>query len=224
MVHSGERKPEEIKEDVYSQLIWDTRVNESGISVEVSDGKVVLTGRVPTYPDLLEAEDDAYAVSGVRYVDNRLEVTYPTSFPTPRDPEVASKVLSLLEWNPNIDSKKINVSVECGQVTLAGSVGSLWQKHNAERITENVSGVIGVKNQLKVEPSRAVTDEDIRTDILSSLVRNSFPDVSMVNVHVKNFVVTLSGTVQDYLAYRAAEDIAGYTNGVVDVNNNLVIA
>ncbi len=224
MVRSGERKPEEIKKDVYSQLIWDTRVNESDINVEVSDGKVVLTGLVPTCPDRLEAEDDAYAVSGVRYVDNGLRVSYPPSFPTPRDPDIASKVRSLLEWNPNIDSKRIDVAVDCGQVTLMGSVGSIWQKYNAEHITENVSGVIGVRNQLKVEPPRTVTDEDIRTDIISSLVRNSFPDVTMVNVHVKDSIVTLSGTVNDYFECRTAEDIARYTNGVVDVNNNLVIA
>ncbi len=224
MTHSGERRPEEIKKDVYSQLVWDTRVNESDIDVEVSDGKVVLSGLVPTYPDLLEAEDDAYAVSGVRYVDNRLKVSYPPFSPTPGDAEIAAKVRSLLEWNPNIDATKIDISVDCGQVSLKGAVESIWQKYNAERTIENVRGVMGVRNRLKVDPPRAVTDEDIRTDILSSLVRNSFPDVNLVNVHVKDFVVTLSGTVHDYSTCRLAEDIARYTNGVVEVNNNLVIA
>jgi osmotically-inducible protein OsmY len=224
MTGIGEKRPEEIKREVYSQLVWDTRVNESDIDVEVKDGKVVLKGLVPTYLDLWEAEDDAYAVEGVRYVENRLKVSPPPNFPVPGDGDIASKLGSLLEWNPNIDARDIDISVERGLVTLRGSVDSIWQKYNAGRIAEDVYGVMGVNNELKVEPAAPVTDEDIRTDVISSLIRNSFIDAGMVYVYVKNCVVTLSGTVHDYYAYRTAEDISRYTRGVVDVNNNLVIA
>jgi osmotically-inducible protein OsmY len=224
MTEISEKKPEEIKNEVYSQLVWDTRVNESDIDVEVKDGKVVLKGVVPSYLDLWEAEDDAYAVEGVRYVENRLKVAPPPNFPVPGDADIASKLYSLLEWNPNIDARHIDIGVGRGMVTLRGSVDSIWQKYNAGRIAEDVSGVVGVRNELKVEPAQAVTDEDIRTDVIASLVRNSFIDASMVNVHVMHYVVTLSGTVHDYYAYRTAEDISRSTRGVVDVNNNLVIA
>jgi osmotically-inducible protein OsmY len=224
MTGMSEKKPEEIRHEVYSQLIWDTRVNESGIDVEVKDGKVILKGMVPTYLDLWEAEDDAYAVEGVRYVENRLKVSPPPDFPVPGDADIASKLYSLLEWNPNIDARGVDISVDRGLVTLGGFVESVWQKYDAGRIAEDVSGVVGVVNELKVEPRTAVTDEDIRTDIISSLFRNSSIDAGMVNVHVKSCVVTLSGTVHDYYAYRSAEDISRSTRGAVDVNNNLVIA
>ncbi|HNY64231.1 MAG TPA: BON domain-containing protein [Deltaproteobacteria bacterium] len=224
MAEGSERKPEEIRQEVYSQLVWDTRVNASDIDVEVKDGKVILKGLVPSYLDVWEAEDDAYAIEGVRYVENRLKVSPPPHFPVPGDPEIASKVRSLLEWNPNIDARGIDISVDRGLVTLMGTVESIWQKHSAGRIAEDVAGVVGVNNEISVEPSVAVTDEDIRTDIIGTLVRNSFIDAGMVNVHVKHCVVTLSGTVHDYYAYRTAEEISRSTQGVKDVNNNLVIA
>lgn len=218
------RRQEEIKKDVHSQLVWDCRVNESDIDVDVLDGKVILTGAVPTYSDLLEAEEDAYTVSGVRYVDNRLRVTPTDAYPVPGDEDIASKLRSLLEWNQDIDAERIDIAVDDGLVTLMGTVDSIWQKYHAEHIAENVPGVLGVSNRLVVQPARRFSDEDIRSKILSSIDRNTSIEVGMINVYVKHGIVTLSGTVADYQAYRTAEEIARYTNGVVDVNNNLVIA
>lgn len=223
MDETGARRPDEIRREVCSQLLWDTRVDESDIDVEVKDGKVILKGLVPTYLDLWEAEDDAYAVEGVRYVENRLKVSLPPNWPVPGDGDIAIKLRSLLEWNPNIDARNVDICVERGQVTLMGSVDSIWQKHTAARIAEDVSGVTGVNNELRVEPA-AAADSDIRTDILSSFMRNPLIDASLMNVHVKSGVVTLSGTVHDYYAYRTAEEISRFTRGVMDVNNNLVIA
>lgn len=224
MVLKETRSQEDIKKDVYSQLVWDCRVNESNIDVDVLDGKVVLTGIVPTYSDLIEAEEDAYAVTGVRHVENRLMISPSISFPVPSDGDISSKLKSLLEWNQDLDAERIDVAVDEGLVTLMGTVDSIWQKYEAEHIAENVSGVMGVSNQLVVQPMKRVSDKDIRLSILSSLDRNASIDTSLVNVHVKRGIVTLSGTVADYQAYRAAEEIARYTNGVIDVNNNLVIA
>lgn len=224
MAQKETRRQEEIRKDVYSQLVWDGRVNESDIDVDVSDGKVILTGVVPTYSDLLEAEEDAYTVSGVRYVDNRLRVSPAAACPVPGDDEISSKLRSLLQWNQDIDAERIDIAADNGLVTLMGTVDSIWQKYHAEHIAENVPGVVGVSNRLVVEPTRRFSDEDIRLNILNSIDRNASIDLSMVNIYVRHGIVTLSGTVADYQAYRTAEEIARYTNGVVDVNNNLVIA
>lgn len=224
MAEKEARSQEDIRKDVYSQLVWDGRVNESDIDVDVLDGKVILKGVVPTYSDLLEAEEDAYSVSGVRHVDNRLRVSPAAVYPVPGDNDIASKLRSLLEWNQDLDAERIDIAVDNGLVTLMGTVDTIWQKYHAEHIAENVPGVVGVSNRLTVQPVRRFSDEDIRLNILSSIDRNASIDLSMVNIYVKNGVVTLSGTVADYQAYRTAEEIARYTNGVVDVNNNLVIA
>jgi len=54
--------------------------------------------------------------------------------------------------------------------------------------------------------------------------RNSLVDAETVDVRVVNGVVTLSGSVPNLAARRAARDTAWRTPGVVDVRENLRIA
>jgi osmotically-inducible protein OsmY len=222
MAQMEKRRSEDIRADVSSQLFWDNRIDESNINVDVTDGRVILTGSVPTYSDRWQAEEDAYSITGVRYVDNRLRVS-PTTFPVPGDVEIAANIRNVMEWNPTIDSSRIDVSVSDGVVTLSGAVDSYWQKSRAGYLVANVGGVVDVNNLLRVEPVGAETDEDIRRDILTTLGRNTFIEAKNINVHVADGIVTLTGTVGEYFAYRTAEDIAKFTSGVIDVHNDLVI-
>lgn len=223
MARIEERRSEEIRAEVSSQLFWDNRIDESNINVDVSGGRVILSGTVPTYSDRRQAEEDAYLISGVRYVDNRLTVS-PTTFPVPGDEKVASNIRNILEWNPALDSSRVEVSVTDGKVTLTGSVDSYWQKSRMGYLVSHVGGVIDVQNLLLVQPAEAVTDQDIRKDIESTLARNTFIISSRIKVQVNEGIVTLAGTVDDYLTCRTAQDIAKYTSGVIDVRNKLVIA
>jgi osmotically-inducible protein OsmY len=222
MAQTERRRSEDIRADVSSQLFWDNRIDESNINVDVVDGRVILTGTVPTYSDRWQAENDAYSITGVRYVDNRLRVS-PTTFPAPSDTEIATNIRKALEWNPTIDSSRIYVSVSDGIVTLSGAVDSYWQKTRAGYLASNVGGVVDVVNLLRVEPVGAETDDDIRRDVLTTLARNTFIDAGRIDVRVEGGAVTLTGTVDDFFSYRTAEDVAKFTSGVVDVHNDLVI-
>lgn len=222
MARAEKRRPEDIRADISSQLFWDNRIDETNIKVEVTDSRVILTGTVPSYSDRWQAEDDAYSIPGVSYVDNRLRVS-PSTFPIPSDEDIRGRVENVLNWNPTIDASRIDVATVNGVVKLTGAVDSCWQKKRAGYLASNVSGVIDVSNLLKVEPLARTTDEDIKRDIEESLARNAYVDPGNVEVRVRDGVVTLSGTVDDYLAYRTAEDIANYTSGVIEVNNDLVI-
>lgn len=223
MAQTGTRKPEDIRRDVRSQLLSDNRLNKADIRVDVSDGTVILSGTVSTYSDRQEAEEDAYAISGVTSVDNRLKVSFPTTIRIPDDRDIAVKIKNVLRWNPNIDAARMRVSVLGGIVTLMGSVHSSWQKAKAEQLAENVAGVMTVDNLLKVEPSTSIQDREIERDIRGSLDRNIFVDAGRVIIVVKDGVVTLKGTVDNHHAYRTARDIANYTTGVVSVENELVV-
>ena len=218
------RTAEDIRNDVKEQLAWDTRVDSSSIDVEVVDSTVVLSGTVPTYPDRNQAQTDALQVPGVANVDNRLVVSFPSAYVIPADAEISFNVTSSLSWSPSVDGTRIHVAVDHGIVTLSGTVDSYWQKHRAEEIAANTSGVTDVRNDLAVAPTApAATDNDICRDICATLDRNPGIDVSRVNVDVNNGVVTLSGTVSDYAAFHAIEDAARYTSGVLEVNNNLTM-
>lgn len=223
MAQTGTRSAKDIEKDVYAHLSWDNRVDQSNIKVEVKDGKVVLTGTVPTSSNLAQAEKDAYEILGVKSVDNRLTVVFPTTYPAPVDAEIASKIRDLLQWNPTIDSRDIEVSVLNSNVALTGTVHSSWEKSRAGYIAINVEGVIGIENRLKVLPEGTVPDEGIKRDIESSLARNAFVDASNLHVEVVNGAVTLSGAVGDDRARRIVERIARHTGGVVSVDNKLSI-
>jgi len=215
------RSAEDIRNDVREQLAWDTRVDSANIEVDVVDSTVILSGTVPTYPDRNQAQTDALQVPGVAGVDNRLVVSFPSAYVIPADAEISFNVTSELSWSPSVDAIRIHVAVDQGVVTLSGIVDSYWQKHRAEEIAANTSGVTSVRNELTVAP--AAVDEDIRSEILAALERNTSIDISRVNVEVNNGVVTLTGAVSDYAAFRAVEDAARYTSGVLEVNNNLTI-
>ncbi|HPA84564.1 MAG TPA: BON domain-containing protein [Deltaproteobacteria bacterium] len=221
---ANKRSAEDIKKDVYSQLVWDNRVGNTNIVVDVTDdGTVILTGMVANYADRSEAEEDAYSVTGVRYVDNRLTVTLPPSFPVPGDDDIAAQIERLLEWNPTVNASGIRVIVTKGILTLTGNVDSIWQKRRAEELAEHIAGVIGVENQLTVRPVGGLSDEEIRSDILGTIARNTFIDAPGVEVGVENGTVILSGIVDNYMTYRTILDIANNTNGVIEVRSELAI-
>ena len=68
-------KPNNLLEsDVRDELDWDYRVDDSRIEIKADDGMIKLTGAVPTLEEAMMATDDARSVSGVRDVDNELNV------------------------------------------------------------------------------------------------------------------------------------------------------
>ena len=196
----------------------------SRISVHASSGRVVLSGTVPSYPDRLCAEDDAYAIPVVSYVENRLEVRPPDASSTPDDNEIAGRIRSALTWNPSIDANRIEVSVENGVVTLSGTVATIWQRSVACETAGNTRGVLDMRSHLSVEPDEKIPDRDIARQLRGMIGKSAFIDPCMINVHVRNGVVTLSGTVHSHHAVRAAEEMAGSIVGVRDINCYLVIA
>lgn len=73
------------------------------------------------------------------------------------DERIYEEVCERLMEHPSIDASDIEVSVAEGDVTLAGLVESRAIKHLAEAMTETVSGVKEVHNQLRVAPRDSVS-------------------------------------------------------------------
>ncbi|HON38696.1 MAG: BON domain-containing protein [Desulfomonilia bacterium] len=218
------RGPEQIRIDVIFRLMEDSRIDESSIHVDALGGNIILTGRVPSDSARVQAENDAYAVSGVRYVDNRLTITLPSSIRDQTDADIASAVIGGLHLSPNIDSAQINVSVNEGLVRLEGYVESSWAKAKAGELASEVPGVSGVHNLLTVKPAEILTDETIERDIINALQKGTSIDTSAMTVRVENGVASLRGTIFDVRDYDTAEELVRHTAGVLDVINELVIA
>lgn len=214
---------QEIKTRVIDQLKWDDRVDASDIGVTIDDGYTRLDGSVTSYRAKMAAEDDARSVLGTRKIDNQLQVQLPPTITAPTDSEITANVKNALLWNPYIDSEKINVSVTGGTVTLSGTVDAYWKKFQAEDDAYWVIGVLDIINEIAVVPSQRFRDEAIAQAIERALERSINVNVNDVTVEVSDGVVTLSGMVPTWAAWRAAYNSAMYTSGVIDVIDQLAI-
>lgn len=214
---------EEIKKNIVDQLFWDARVDASTISIEFTDVTVRLNGTVPTFLAREAAEEDVWAIPGVSSVQNNIAVMHPSVYELPSDAEIKNILTSILQWNPDIDPSDMLINVENGNITLDGSVPSLWQKLRVEEIAAEINGVISLHNRLTVVPTTHYVDELIARDIVAALDRSADINVNTVDVQVSDGRVILSGNVSNYNTLKAAENCARYTDGVIEVINNLLI-
>ena len=81
-----------------------------------------------------------------------------------KDERIMEDVCQRLTDHPGIDASDIEVRVEGGEVSLAGTVDSRYTKRLTEDVAERVSGVRDVHNQLRVKqaPTPPPGDESRR--------------------------------------------------------------
>src|SRR5688572_2856673 len=75
----------------------------------------------------------------------------------PSDERIRDTVNELLTDHDGIDATDVEVTVENGEVTLQGHVGSRWEKRLAEDIAGSCRGVHDVHNRLRVADREAQT-------------------------------------------------------------------
>jgi osmotically-inducible protein OsmY len=214
---------EQIKRDIVDHLFWDSRLDASKVKVEVDDGKVILTGTVPTFYAWESAQKDALLVPGVVSVENKLQVEHPQHFEIPLDETIKNNIENMLCWNPDIDARDIVVIVNSGAVMLEVSVGSYWAKILAQKLASQVRGVVQVANEILIVPTKRQDDKNIAKEIMASLQRVSFIDQKTINIKVEDGGVTLSGAVTNLMEHQIVLDACYFTDGVIKINDQLII-
>ncbi len=76
------------------------------------------------------------------------------------DGRIHEDVCDRLAAHGNLDARRMTVSVEDGEVTLAGTVGDRRSKRLAEAVADTVRGVVDVHNRLRLEGGRSPDEED----------------------------------------------------------------
>lgn len=226
-VQSTDRLDSRIRSDVVSELMQDPVTDAFDIDVNVEEGVVTLTGEVDSYAEKTLAESVAAKVHGVTDVTNQL--TYDL-IRDRSDAEIQLEVRSRLRANASINSGLLSVTVDDGQVTLAGSTASRVEKTAAAAEAWTVPGVQSVTNNIEVQWwltretsdwSDEWTDEDMRRATESAMRTNPRVNSSKINTTVENGVATLTGMVSNMQAKRAAEKEAQDILGVWRVRNFL---
>ena len=217
----------EIQADVEKALHQDPATDSWSIKVAVNHNKVTLTGTVNSWQQRKLARNVVEGVRGVKAVKNKIDVA-----PRPHraDSRIKADVQNTLQSDVRVDNGLISVSVNHGDVTLSGVVGSAAERAQAV-IDSWVTGVQAVDDSdLKVK--RWARDADLRADkyvvksdkairkaVLAAMAYDPRVASFEVNPSVTNGAVTLHGTVDNLKARRAAASDARDTVGVISVTN-----
>jgi osmotically-inducible protein OsmY len=199
-----------------------------GVSIDVREGIVTLTGTVPEGARRRQAERAAAGVHGVRAIRNELRVD-PRDRP---DRDIEKDIESALAADLWADAGQVDVSVREGHVTLRGALPSAAERTRAAEL----AWVRGVKSVdatgLSVQAWRrapeysglkfeALTPSDLRAAVARSLEAAEGPSIRHPEIDVDRGAVVLRGEASTLHAKHRASDVASDVVGVKRVKNRL---
>lgn len=204
---------------VLDELDWDPSINAAHIGVAVENGIVKLAGHVADYAQRWAAEKAAKRVKGVRGLVDEIVVS-PFKEPL-TDQSIAERAANLLEWNATVPRHSVLVTVNDGELVLAGTVDWAFQRNAAEQIVRGLYGVRSLKNLIKLKTRVKV--EDVKERIEAALERQAFVEAKGIGVTVDGGTVTLTGNVHTYPEREAAERAAWHAPGVIAVDDRISV-
>jgi len=210
----------DLQKDVQDAIKWEPLLNAAEIGVIAKDGVVTLTGIVDSYAKKIEAETAAKSVVGVKAVVEKIEVKFSNTFKK-SDTDIANDALKGFRSTWDVPDDKIKITVENGWATLEGEVPWNFQRVAARNIVNNLIGVKGVTNNIKIKPN--IQDAIEQREIEHALARNWAVDDEEIHVHVSGSKVKLDGVVHSFYQKEEAARIAWNAPGVLTVDNELVI-
>ena len=221
----------ELQKNVQSALLYDAATDSYEIQSEAKDGVVTLSGTVTSHYEMQLAEFVVKGVTGVRELKDNITVQPKDNRP---DAEILAEVKRIISNDVWLDPNFISTGVKDSVVTLTGAVGSSAQ-HERASIVAWSAGVKSVNvDGLQIEPWAKASGQRSETVVLKddSLIKQAVKDAFAIDPRVYSFnpsvevqfsVVTLTGTVDNLKAKRAAEQDAKNTTGVWRVKNLLKV-
>ena len=204
---------------VKEALRSDPVVDSLNIEVNVSDGIVTLDGKIPTLAARNYADKEVKKIAGVRGVINELMISPTTQLSS----DIAQDIETRITFDPSIESRDINISVNDGNVMLQGTVSSYEEKQEAEFLASGVRGVISVDNQLSVTYTTSRPDNEILMDVQNAIQRDVYLAGLPIAVAINNGVITLAGRVGNLYEKERASDKAWGVSNVRGVINDLQV-
>ena len=143
---SFKKNDTEIANEILNAWKWNWEVPNDKIKVKVEGGWVTLNGELTWNYQKDAAKKAVENLSGVKGVSNEITIKSES-----KDAIEQSAVECAIERSWSIDDEDIKVNVAGNMVKLTGSVHSLYQKEEAERLAWNAPGVWSVENELAVD-------------------------------------------------------------------------
>jgi osmotically-inducible protein OsmY len=223
------RPDEDVQKDIQAALRQDPAAVAYHVTVAVKDSVATLSGSVGSYAEKKLATRIAKGVKGTKEVRNDVSIDYVSAR---SDAEIASDVMSRLQWDIWIHGDMLDAAVKDGKVTLTGTLGSAISLSRA--LDDSwVIGVVSVDDSgVKVEPMldkadrRKVkyepkTDAEVKEAVQAVLRLDPRVSAFSPDVTVEGGVVILEGSVGNLKAKSAAEQDTRNIAGVWQVDNFL---
>lgn len=241
-------KPDkEIEKAIQDAFLLDPRINSFDITVKSVNGKVRLRGTVNNLKAKRSAAMDARGTVGVYGIQNRIRVKPKASI---SDAEISENIRQGMRQSPIIKESEITLAVSHGVVDLYGTVESYYEKATADDIAARTSGVMAVDNNIKVTKSdlpytydpyldewyiydydwyhfspripKPQGDSQIQASIENEFFWSPFVDADDIDVEVDKGIVTLTGEVQSWREFYAAQKNA-IEGGGMHIKNELEV-
>lgn len=214
-------KTRDVREAVEKELNYDPHVDATHISVKNINGEVALTGRVPSYPQYLEAAQAAWRVAGVTKVHNHLEVFLPPS--AFRDDAMLTTAANNALAADATVPEGVEATARNGNLTLTGTVQYLSQRPAVEKVVSGLIGVRNVRNEIGVVSG--VEPADVKQLVREALDRSALvPDDSDVLVDTSGSTVILTGHVRTRAERDAVVGATWMARGVAMVVDKLEVS
>lgn len=231
---SSERSDAELRDEIKALIVQSVYFDDATIEVDVEDNVAHLSGEVVSVAakDRLLSTAEIWGVSSVDV--SNVSVNEDAADPTERkrrfadvsDTSIKEAILRSFQVDPLVFSRvdQIDINVNGGRVTLDGTTDRLRIKNRAADLARNVIGVRQVFNKLEVEYSDSQpSDMEIIGQTQLAFASSAYLDRADFRVHCQRAHVTLYGVVDSELEKEVAEYVASGVEGVVHVNNSLVV-
>lgn len=191
-----------------------------GVTVEVKDAVVTLSGQVKSAWELQAAMEVARDVHDVQDVRSELTVMRGES-----DESLSQRLGATIDYNVFYTVfDAVNGTVRDGVVTLTGWVTMGYKAEEIVKAVSKVPGVREVRNEIQVLPT-SPNDDQLRAR-LASAIYAEMPErasyrVPPVRIIVNNGRVILEGVVRNKVERLRAEHAARGMFGVFSVDNRL---
>jgi osmotically-inducible protein OsmY len=143
---ANHRTDGEIAAAAAHKIAWATTIPTGTVQITVRNGWIILEGEVEWWYQKNAAETVVRSIAGVHGVSSTLSIKA-----TDKIPAVGMGIEAAIDRNAMLDASKIRVEIVGSKVILHGTVRTLAQREEAERIAWAAQGVCSVEDHLAVK-------------------------------------------------------------------------
>ena len=220
-----------IESSAKKSYVFKNYLKDDDIKIQSKEGVVTLTGTVSEDSHKSLAQETVASLSGVKRVDNRLEVKGEQPAEN-SDLWLKAKVKVVLLFHRNVSTAKTEVEVKDGIVTLRGNADSEAQKELTTEYVKDVGGVKEVKNEMTAPKTSGkmlekvgekIDDASITAQVKLTLLYHRSTSALKTRVETSHGVVTARGKAKNEAEKDLVTKLVTDIKGVKNVKNQMTV-